>query len=203
MGHSDEDGKNNRIEFLRFVIRNLSSSVRNVDRQLATRTISLEPNENRRSPKKKRKRLSLRISTARKKKKKENTPINPENSRSSSKTVRVHRSIEENFFLIPSFSFSFQKKGELEGWKRKGLGSSRRGGSGPEWYSHDRWLEPQPTSPFPSEVDEKCVIFINCTFINFHRPNERGGGRGREAWNEKRLHACTARRVVVHGTRTQ
>lgn len=39
----------------------------------------------------------------------------------------------------------------------------------------------QPPTPFPSEVDEKCVIFINCTFINFHRPNERkeeGRGRG-------------------------
>lgn len=65
----------------------------------------------------------------------------------------------------------------------------------------------QPPTPFPSEVDEKCVIFINCTFINFHRPNERkeeGRGRGEgSGWNEKRLHACTARRIVVHGTRTQ
>lgn len=48
----------------------------------------------------------------------------------------------------------------------------------------------QPPTPFPSEVDEKCVIFINCTFINFHRPNERkeegrGGGGVREAVGTK------------------
>ena len=50
-------------------------------------------------------------------------------------------------------------------------------------------------------VDEKCVIFINCTFINFHRrvlATERGlavRGWRRAAWNaaRKALHACTAR----------
>lgn len=46
---------------------------------------------------------------------------------------------------------------------------------------------PQPF--LPGWGYEKCVIFINCTFINFHRrTNERDGGGG-----EKRLHACTAR----------
>ena len=50
-------------------------------------------------------------------------------------------------------------------------------------------------------LDEKCVIFINCTFINFHRrvlATERGlavRGWRRAAWNaaRKALHACTAR----------
>lgn len=48
----------------------------------------------------------------------------------------------------------------------------------------------RPQLPFlPGWGYEKCVIFINCTFINFHRrTNERDGGGG-----EKRLHACTAR----------
>lgn len=158
MGHSDEDGKNNRIEFLRFVIRNLSSSVRNVDRQLASRTISLEPNENRRSPKKKRKRLSLRISTARKKKKKKILQLIPrilaplrKRSASTDRSKKISFSSPLPSF---SFSFSFQKKesskaGNGRGWARVGGGEVDQNGiativgwsPNPRAPSRARWMK--------------------------------------------------------------
>lgn len=95
------------------------------------------------------------------------------------------------------FLFLFPKKRRDRRLETEGAGlESRRRGGGPGGYSRDRWskpTEPNPTQPFPSEVDEKCVIFINCTFINFHRPNEREWGEGGERSERKAV-------TRMHGT---
>lgn len=172
MGHPDK-GKGGIIEypeFLRFVIRNLYPLPfeTSIDNYELSDSDNFSGNQTKIARPKEKRKIYSNYTPHR-----ENPPLR---KRSTDRSKKI------SFSPLP-LSLSLSKKKERsKAGNGGGWAPVEEEGGGPGGYSRDRWskpTEPNPTQPFPSEVDEKCVIFINCTFINFHRPNEREWGGGR------------------------